>query len=142
MKIHQLTVDEALRSLQSGPAGLSADQATRRLVEFGPNEVMRARRESVLWQLSKEFIHFFALILWLAAALAFWAHFKDPGQGMATLGFAIVGVIVVNAVFSFWQVYRAERALAALEKLLPHQAKVQRGGVLCRFQSPGWFPGT
>ena len=63
MKIHQLTVDEALRSLQSDPAGLSADKAASRLVEFGPNQVVRARRESVLWQFSKEFIHFFALIL-------------------------------------------------------------------------------
>lgn len=141
MKIHQLTADEALRSLQSGPAGLSADQATRRLVEFGPNQVVRARRESVLRQFFKEFIHFFALILWLAAGLAFWAHFKDPGQGMATLGFAIVGVIVVNGVFSFWQVYRAERALAALEKLLPHQVKVQRGGVFLQIPAAGLVPG-
>jgi sodium/potassium-transporting ATPase subunit alpha len=62
MKIHQFTAGEALRSLQSAPAGLSADQAARRLVEFGPNQVVRARRESVLWQFSKEFIHFFALI--------------------------------------------------------------------------------
>src|SRR4029079_1272325 len=141
MKIHQLTADEALRSLQSGPAGLSADQAARRLVEFGPNQVVRARRESVLWQFFKEFIHFFALILWLAAGLAFWAHFKVPGQGMATLGFAIVGVIVVNGVFSFWQVYRAERALAALEKLLPHQVKVQRGGVFVQIPAAELVPG-
>jgi sodium/potassium-transporting ATPase subunit alpha len=141
MKIHQLTADEALRSLQSGPAGLSADQAGRRLVEFGPNQVVRARRKSILWQLSKEFIHFFALILWLAAGLAFWAHFTDPGQGMATLGFAIIGVIIVNGLFSFWQVFRAERALAALEKLVPHQVKVQRGGVFVQIPVAGLVPG-
>lgn len=141
MKIHQLTVDAALRSLQSGGQGLSADQAARRLVEFGPNQVVRARRESVLWQFSKEFIHFFALILWLAAGLAFWAHFEDPGQGMATLGFAIVGVIIVNGVFSFWQVYRAERALEALEKLLPHQVKVVRDGVYSQIPAAGLVPG-
>lgn len=141
VKIHQLTADEALRSLQSGPAGLSADQAARRLVEFGPNQVVRARRESVVWQFVREFIHFFALILWLAAGLAFWAHWKDPDQGMATLGFAIVGVIVVNGVFSFWQVYRAERALAALEKLLPPQVKVQRGGVFSQIPAAGLVPG-
>ena len=69
------------------------------------------------------------MILWVAAGLAFWADSKDPGQGMATLGLAIVGVIVVNGVFSFVQVYRAERALAALEKLLPHQVRVLRDGV-------------
>lgn len=141
MKIHQLTADEAIRSLQSGLTGLSAEQAVRRLVEFGPNEVVRARRESVLWQFFREFIHFFALILWLAAGLAFGAHFKDPDQGMATLGFAVVGVIVVNGVFSFWQVYRAERALDALEKLLPHQVKVQRGGVFLQIPAAGLVPG-
>lgn len=141
MKIHQLTADEALLSLQSGPTGLSADQAARRLGEFGPNQVVRPQHESVLWQFSKEFIHFFALILWLAAGMAFWAHFKDPGQGMATLGCAIVGVIVVNGIFSFWQVYRAERALAALEKLLPHHVNVQRGGVYLQIPAAGLVPG-
>jgi sodium/potassium-transporting ATPase subunit alpha len=141
MKIHQLTADEALRSLQSGPAGLSADQAARRLVEFGPNQFVRAPRESVVWQFIREFIHFFALILWLAAGLAFGAHWEDPDQGMATLGFAIVGVIIVNGVFSFWQVYRAERALAALEKLLPPQVKVQRGGVFLQIPAAGLVPG-
>lgn len=36
MKIRQPTADEALRSLQSGPTVLSADQAARQLIEFGP----------------------------------------------------------------------------------------------------------
>lgn len=141
MNIHQLTADEALRSLQSGPGGLSADQAARRLVEFGPNQVVRARRESVVWRFIKEFIHFFALILWLAAGLAFWAHWNDPDQGMATLGFAVVGVILVNGIFSYCQVYRAERALAALEKLLPQQVKVQRNGVFLQIPAALLVPG-
>ena len=41
MKIHQLTTNEALRSLQSGPRRLGSDQAARRLVEFGSNQVVR-----------------------------------------------------------------------------------------------------
>lgn len=141
MKIHQLTADEALSSLQSSSAGLSAEQAARRLIEFGPNQVVRAQRPSVVWQFIKEFIHFFALILWLAAGLAFWAQWNDPDQGMAVLGFAIVGVIVVNGIFSFWQVYRAERALAALEKLLPPQVKVRRGGGFLQIPAAGLVPG-
>ena len=34
-----------------------------------------------------------ALILWLAALLAFIADWHKPGKGMATLGYAVVGVI-------------------------------------------------
>jgi P-type E1-E2 ATPase len=60
---------------------------------------------------------------------------------MATLGFAIVGVIVVNGVFSFWQVYRADRALAAMEQLLPHQAKVLRDGVYSQIPAAELVPG-
>ncbi|MEO1766028.1 cation-transporting P-type ATPase [Thiobacter aerophilum] len=123
MKIHQLDIDQALASLGSTAAGLSAAEAARRLREFGPNRVEAVARESVLLRLLREFVHLFALILWLAAALAFVAEWRAPGQGMATLGMAIIGVIVVNGSFSFWQEYRAERTLEALKRLLPHRVK-------------------
>ena len=128
MKIHQLSVDDALRSLHTRPEGLTSVEAQHRLQEFGPNQVERIRGEPLWLQFLKEFTHFFAVILWVAAALAFFADWNEPGQGMGALGGAIVGVIVINGVFSFWQVYRAERALSALEKLLPHQVRVLRDG--------------
>ena len=87
------------------------------------------------------FTHFFAVILWLAAALAFYADWNEPGQGMGALGGAIVGVIVINSIFSFVQVYRAERALSALEKLLPHQVRVLRNGVFELRPAPELVPG-
>lgn len=63
-------------------------------------------------------------------ALAFVAEWRGPGQGMATLGFAIVGVIVINGVFSFWQAFRTGQALAALKKLLPDATKISRDGAV------------
>jgi P-type E1-E2 ATPase len=45
---------------------------------------------------------------------------------MQFLGGAIVAVIVINAVFSFWQEYRAERELEALARLLPLSVLVRR----------------
>ena len=65
-------------------------------------------------RLLREFTHFFAVILWVAAALAFFAETRQPGGGMWQLGTAILAVILVNGVFSFLQEYRAERAIAAL----------------------------
>ena len=126
MKIHQLSPGEALKSLKSSHDGLSQNEALRRLKEFGPNQIDKVPPESLLISFLKEFIHFFALILWLAAGLAFFADYRQPGEGMGTLGYAILGVIVINGLFAFWQQFRAERAVAALEKLLPHYVKVLR----------------
>ena len=62
-------------------------------------------------------------------------------QGMAELGVAIIGVIVVNGVFSFWQAYRAEKALEALRRLLPQRVKVRRDGRLDEIDAAGLVPG-
>jgi len=128
MKIHHLRPDQALRSLHTQPEGLSETEAARRLREYGANRLTEVERESVILRFARQFTHFFALLLWLAAALAFVGDWKAPGEGMATLGFAIVGVILVNGLFSFWQEHRAEMAIAALQKLLPLQVKVMREG--------------
>jgi sodium/potassium-transporting ATPase subunit alpha len=101
MQIHGLSVEQSLASLKSTAAGLSAAQALRRLSEFGPNHVEEVGREPMLLSLAREFTHFFAIVLWIGAALAFLAEHFDPGQGMSGLGVAIVGVILVNGVFSF-----------------------------------------
>ncbi|HXK25953.1 MAG TPA: cation-transporting P-type ATPase, partial [Myxococcota bacterium] len=141
MRIDQLSEVQALASLASGADGLSPAEARRRLGEFGPNRVEAARREPALVRLLREFFHFFAVILWVAAALAFFAEWSAPGQGMAKLGFAIVVVIVVSGVFSFWQEYRAERTLALLRKLLPEQVAALRGGKLVQVPRPELVPG-
>ena len=141
MKIHQLSPGEALKSLKSSHDGLSQNEALRRLKEFGPNQIDKVPPESLLISFLKEFIHFFALILWLAAGLAFFADYRQPGEGMGTLGYAILGVIVINGLFAFWQQFRAERAVAALEKLLPHYVKVLRDNNISLILATHLVPG-
>ncbi len=141
MKIHQLTVGEVLASLNSGSAGLSTAEATRRLLEFGPNRVERVRGRPLLLRFLSGFTHFLAIILWVAAALAFFAEWSDPGKGMATLGFAILGVILINGLFSFWQEYRAERSILALQKLLPHRVKALRDSKVSEIPAEELVPG-
>lgn len=128
MKIQHLSVEQAFSSLQSKAEGLTQAEAARRLREYGPNRVEKGERQPLATRFFREFSHFFALILWIAAAMAFFAEIYDPGQGMAVLGVAIVGVIIINGVFSFWQEYRAERAIEALQNLLPRLVKVVRDG--------------
>lgn len=141
MKIHHLTVEEAINSLHSSADGLSAAEAAGRLSEFGPNRVKKIRVGPRLFRFLSGFTHFFAVILWLAAGLAFWAEWNDPGKGMVTLGFAILGVILINGIFSFWQEYRAEKAIGALQKILPHQAKALRDGKVVRIPVAELIPG-
>jgi sodium/potassium-transporting ATPase subunit alpha len=128
LSIARQTPEAALAGLGSALPGLSAYETQRRLAEFGPNRVEATAREPLGLTLLREFVHFFALILWLAAGLAFLAEHFEPGQGMAELGLAIVGVIIVNGGFSFWQAYRAEQALDALRQLLPQRVNVRRAG--------------
>lgn len=139
--VSQLSVDAALASLKSGPEGLNADEAGRRLREFGSNRVEGVAQDPLWLRFVREFTHFFALILWLAAGLAFFAEMQGPGEGMLQLGIAIVGVIVINGLFSFWQAYRAERALQALRQLLPQQVNVLRDGVVSALPAESLVPG-
>lgn len=141
MHIHGLGVEEALASLKTSAAGLAPAEAARRLAEFGPNHVEEVPRENLLLTFVREFTHFFALILWIGAALAFAAEHFDPGQGMAKLGLAIVGVIIVNGIFSFWQEYKAEQAVSALRQLLPQKVQALRSGAIVELLADALVPG-
>ncbi len=141
MRPSGLSAGEALAGLKSSSDGLSPAEAARRLGEFGPNHVEEVARESLLVGFAREFTHFFAVILWIGAALAFVAEHYGPGQGMGRLGIAIVGVILINGVFSFWQEYKAERAVAALRKLLPHKVKILRSGAVAEIVATELVPG-
>ena len=79
-----------------GDDGLSSSAARQRLHVDEPNVLRSAPRPSTVLLLLGEFVHLFALMLWMAAVLAVLA-------GMPQLGVAIVVVIVVNGAFSFLQ---------------------------------------
>lgn len=68
-----------------------------------------------------ELTHFFALLLWTAAALAFFAKLPQ-------LSIAIIAVIVLNGVFALIQQARADRAADRLQEMLPTRVTVFRDG--------------
>jgi calcium-translocating P-type ATPase len=137
----RLSVEEVLAGLRTAREGLASSEAGRRAAEYGPNRVEEVRRESALLRLARQFTHFFALILWVAAALALAADAFDPGQGMATLACAIVGVIAINGGFAYCQEWRAERTVAALRALLPPEVTVLRDGAGQRLPATSLVPG-
>ena len=101
--------------------GLTSAEAARRLVADGPNVLPPPPIVHPWRKLLGQFTHFFALMLWVAAVLAFVA-------GMPQLAVAIVVVIIVNGVFAFVQEQRAERAAERLQDLLPAGVVVRRDG--------------
>ena len=141
MNIHQQSVTDALASLHTTAQGLSSGEAQRRLQQFGPNHVAPAKRRNRLWALLAEFTQLFSVVLWIAALLAFAVEWQVPGEGMGRLGVAIVAVILISGVFSYWQEYRIEKALSALVKLLPQQVQVQRDGTVQAITIDDLVPG-
>ena len=141
MLIHQLPLDAAFEALRSTPTGLSAEEAASRRLEFGPNRIEQLPRVPLLVRFVAQFTHLFAGLLWVAALLAFILGMQMPGQGMSTLALAILAVILVNGVFAFWQEYRAEETMEALQRLLPHQVRALRNRTLVVIPSEELVPG-
>lgn len=102
-------------------AGLSSSEAAHRIQELGPNLVPGPRPPSAVRLLLGQLVHFFALVLWAAAVLAWIAD-------MPELAVAIAVVVVVNGLFAFLQEYRADKAGQKLLELMPAMATVLRDG--------------
>src|SRR5512134_2404226 len=109
------------REPQGAHAGLTTAEAAARIRRDGPN-LLPSPRPPAAWRvLVAQMTHFFAVMLWVAAALALVA-------GLPQLGVAIAVIVVINGVFAFIQEHRAERATERLRDLLPRRATVLRDG--------------
>ncbi|MBT1002415.1 cation-transporting P-type ATPase [Paenarthrobacter sp. DKR-5] len=117
-----------------GVSGLSSAEAAELLAAVGPNQLARVRPVPRWRKLMAELTHFFALMLWIAAGLAFVA-------GMPQLGIAVIVVVLVNGVFAYIQEERAERASVKLRELLPSEVLVRRDGRVQRADAATVVPG-
>ncbi len=141
MKIQALSHDEVFSTLLSTPQGISPEEATRRRGEYGPNEIHEAHGRPMILRFASQFTHFLALLLWAAAALCFLSEYLHPGEGLLRLGIAILAVIFINAIFTFIQEYRTEKAIEELRKMLPFRVAVIRGGVELEVDAAEIVPG-
>jgi calcium-translocating P-type ATPase len=125
---------ELFRHLRSTPAGLRSREAARRLTVYGPNELARRHRRQWPRQLFTQFTQPLAVLLMIAAVLAWAGH-------APALAVAVIAVILLNAAFAFVQERQAERAVEALAAYLPVSARVMRDGVLVEVPARGLVPG-
>ncbi|MCP9819428.1 cation-transporting P-type ATPase [Synechococcus sp. Cruz-9H2] len=122
--IWSLPLEQVYPGLRTTPEGLSQPEAEQRLERYGANRLPPLKRRPLVLRFLDQMLHFMALLLWIAGALAFVA-------GTPQLGWAIWAVVLINGIFSFWQEFQAERTLAALTRSLPRQVQVWRDGRLC-----------
>ena len=131
---HTLTVEQTLERLSSGPRGLTDDEATKRLQEYGPNE-LQARSHISPWSiLLEQFKNVLIVILLLATALSAFL-----GHGVEAI--AITVIVLFAVILGFIQEYRAERAIEALREMAAPNATVIRDGREQRIPARDLVPG-
>jgi Ca2+-transporting ATPase len=118
---HTLTREVSLERLKSTSDGLSVAEASRRLNQFGPNEIQTSSRVSAWAILLEQFKNVLIIILLVATALSAFL-----GHGVEAI--AITVIVLFAVVLGFLQEYRAERAIEALRELAAPAATVIRDG--------------
>lgn len=134
LDIAMLTSDMVYQQLETSRRGLTQEQVESRISKYGRNKIPEVKKRSLVWAFLANFYHTFALLLWASAAMAFIAK-------MGELGWAIIAVIVINAIFSFWQEFKAEKATEALMKMVPLYARVMREGEVQKILATELVPG-
>jgi H+-transporting ATPase len=115
-----LPLAEVEKKLGSSPDGLSQAEATKRLSQYGPNEIEEKKTNGLL----KFLKYFWGPIPWmievaviLSGVVRHWPDF-----------FIILVLLVANATIGFWEERQAGNAIDALKAKLAIKARVKRDG--------------
>src|SRR5512144_3109916 len=108
---HTLHADEVARRLGVAlDAGLAADEVAIRQQRYGLNRLPQTAPRSVLKRVLDQLRDFMILVLLGAAVLS-----GLIGDLADTL--VILLIVLLNAAIGFWQEWRADRALQALQRM-------------------------
>ena len=119
--------------------GLSPEEAQRRLVQYGPNELREEPPPTLLKMLWEQFNNFVVILLIVAAIVSAIVGIYT-GEGY-TDALAIIAIVALNAILGVIQEGRAEAALRALKKMSAPEARVLRGGKILDIPSREVVPG-
>ena len=106
----------------------------RRAQQHGPNEIRGRPPRSLLGLFFDQFKDFMILVLLLAAVIS-----GVMGDVVDTV--AILVIVLLNGVVGFVQVWRADKAMAALQQLAAARATVLRGGQAQAVEASALVPG-
>lgn len=132
---YQLNIEETAKKLNTtADGGLSEAEASNRLEQYGPNELVerggRQPLDIIIDQLKEPLV----IVLIVAALVsAVLGHYLEV--------VVILAIVILNAIIGFSQEYRAEQAIAALKKLAVPTVRVKRGGHLAEISARDLVPG-
>jgi H+-transporting ATPase len=115
-----IPMSELLTKLGSSPDGLTQEEAQKRLLKYGPNEIEEKKTNPFLKFLS----YFWGPIPWMIEAAVILSavakHWPDFG--------IILVLLLANGVVGFWEEREAGSAIEALKAKLAVKARVKRDG--------------
>lgn len=130
-----MTVKEVEKKLTTSlEKGLSSSEAAKRLEKTGPNQLKEGPKRTVWHMFIDQFKEVLIIILLASALVALLLR-------EVTDALVISLIVVLNAILSVLQEYRAEKSLDALKKLTVPEALVIRDGKRKKMKSTQLVPG-
>jgi H+-transporting ATPase len=124
---------ELLKRLSSTENGLSAEEASRRLELYGPNELTEKRINPLV----KFFTYFWGPIPWMIEIAIVLSALIRRYEDF----FIIVALLFLNAVVGFWEENKAANAIELLKQKLAVTARVLRDGSWSELAARQLVPG-
>ncbi|HBQ63683.1 MAG TPA: ATPase, partial [Clostridiales bacterium] len=118
---HVMAQNEVLQKLNTEASGLTEEEASRRLKQYGSNRMAQVHRRSLVLRIFDQLLNVMVLILSIAAIISL---IVGDVKSTAIIAF----VIIMNTVLGVIQESRAEKALEALKNLASPEAEVRREG--------------
>ena len=126
--IWQKSRAELFQDFACSQEGLSSQEASRRLEQYGPNELQAGKQKSIPRIFAEQFADFLVIILIIAAIIS-----AVLGDVESTV--VILAVITMNAILGTVQTVKATASLDSLREMSAPTAKVLRDGQV--IQIPG-----
>ncbi len=115
--VHAVSIEELVAQLElDQQQGLTKKQIDERIQKYGRNELQATKKESI-WKIV--FRQFNSLIVWVLAFAAGFSFFTAD----LLEGYAIVGVILINALMGFVLELRARQSMEALQSMVSEAKK-------------------
>jgi Ca2+-transporting ATPase len=123
-----------MNATQKKSAGLSSEEARRRLAEFGPNRIAEPQKISFFGIARHEVTEPMILLLLVVGVFySVWGKLIDS--------FTIFGVIILLVLAEVYNEYRAKKAIASLERITAPRARVMRDGRIIEIETEEVVPG-